>query len=264
MTQVIPRGPLDRIEEDLQAIEAENGCRILFAVESGNRAWGFPSRDSDYDVRFVYSRPVDWYLSLREGRNVIELPIRDALDINGWDIKEALNLLLKPNPVILEWLSSPIRYRWNDEICHALRALALKASFAKACLHHYLHLGETMWRRNIGSAPRVDLKKYFYVVRPALCLRWIREREDTFPPMNLQELMAGLALPQSFVDDVNTMVERKAEASEMGQGPRIEALEEIILDAFSWARLLAPTMPQSKANREEADALFRAIVRSQS
>ncbi|MEM6906851.1 MAG: nucleotidyltransferase domain-containing protein, partial [Pseudomonadota bacterium] len=93
----------------LTGIERDFGVRILFAIESGSRAWGFPSPDSDYDVRFVYVHPTDWYLSLTPGRDVIELPIRDDLDIGGWDLRKALNLLLKPNPVMLEWLSSPIR-----------------------------------------------------------------------------------------------------------------------------------------------------------
>ena len=88
------------IMKALKNIEYKGDLRILFAIESGSRAWGFPSPDSDYDVRFVYARPVDWYLTLAPGRDVYELPIDEVLDINGWDIKKALGLLLKPNPVI--------------------------------------------------------------------------------------------------------------------------------------------------------------------
>ena len=95
---------------ELKTLEAKECVQILFAIESGSRAWGFPSPDSDYDVRFVYARPADWYLSITPGRDVIELPIEELLDINGWDIRKALGLLLKPNPVLLEWLSSPLRY----------------------------------------------------------------------------------------------------------------------------------------------------------
>ena len=86
------------IDGALEAIEAEDNVRILFAIESGSRAWGFPSPDSDYDVRFVYARPLDWYLSLEPGRDVIERPINDDLDIGGWDLQKALKLMLKPNP----------------------------------------------------------------------------------------------------------------------------------------------------------------------
>jgi len=105
------------IVDRLAAVESDFGVRILFAIESGSRAWGFPSPDSDYDVRFVYAHPTDWYLSLTPGRDVIELPIADDLDIGGWDLRKALKLLLRPNPVLLEWLSSPIRYRWDEAAC---------------------------------------------------------------------------------------------------------------------------------------------------
>ena len=113
-----------QILEKLRLIEQEHDVQILFAVESGSRAWGFPSPDSDYDARFVYARSVDWYLSIDPGRDVIELPIEGDLDINGWDIQKALGLLLKPNPVLLEWLSSPVRYHWNGKVCDQLISLS--------------------------------------------------------------------------------------------------------------------------------------------
>ncbi len=124
------------IMAELAGIEAEHNVSILFAVESGSRAWGFPSPDSDYDVRFVYAHPMDWYLNLMPGRDVIELPIHDDLDIGGWDIRKALNLLLRPNPVMLEWLSSPIRYLWKAEVSAKLVALSEKTAHVSACLHH--------------------------------------------------------------------------------------------------------------------------------
>lgn len=116
----------EAILDVLADIERSEDVRVLFAVESGSRAWGFPSPDSDYDARFVYVRPVDWYLSLEPGRDVIERPINDLLDVSGWDVKKALNLLLKPNAVMIEWLQSPIRYRWNDAACDQLMSLASK------------------------------------------------------------------------------------------------------------------------------------------
>jgi predicted nucleotidyltransferase len=108
---VIPAARRRQIGDVLRRIERRERVRILLAVESGSRAWGFASPDSDYDVRFVYARPLDWYLSLQQPRDVIELPIDDLLDVNGWDIQKALRLACKPNPVLLEWLQSPIVYR---------------------------------------------------------------------------------------------------------------------------------------------------------
>ena len=110
--------------------------QILFAFESGSRAWGFPSPDSDYDARFVYARSLDWYLSIAPGRDVIELPIEGDLDINGWDIQKALGLLLKPNPVLLEWLSSPVRYHWNEKVRDQLISFSNVIAHNRTCLHH--------------------------------------------------------------------------------------------------------------------------------
>ena len=102
------------IQEKLHEIEKRENCRILLAVESGSRAWGFASPDSDYDVRFIYVRDKESYLKLNRPRDVIELPINDVLDINGWDVEKALKLLHKSNPTVFEWCSSPIVYQTTD------------------------------------------------------------------------------------------------------------------------------------------------------
>ena len=102
------------IKEKLHEIEQRENCRILLAVESGSRAWGFASPDSDYDVRFIYVRPRESYLRLNRARDVIELPINGVLDINGWDVDKTLKLLHKSNPTVFEWFSSPIVYQTTD------------------------------------------------------------------------------------------------------------------------------------------------------
>ena len=86
-----------KIKEQLRRIEDAENIKILLAVESGSRAWGFASPDSDYDVRFVYIRSLEDYLRLDAIRDVIELPIDDVLDINGWDLQKTLRLLHKWN-----------------------------------------------------------------------------------------------------------------------------------------------------------------------
>ena len=117
---------LDEIQQRLDLIVAEEDVRLLFAVESGSRAWGFPSPDSDYDVRFVYARHITDYLRLEDRRDVIERPIVDEIDLNGWDIKKALQLMLKSNAVISEWLQSPIVYRAEPSVVDDL--IAIKVS----------------------------------------------------------------------------------------------------------------------------------------
>jgi predicted nucleotidyltransferase len=195
----IPSDALARIQADLDRIERDERVRILFAVESGSRAWGFPSPDSDFDARFVYVREPDWYVSITPGRDVIELPIDGDFDVNGWDIRKALFLLLKPNPVLLEWLSSPIRYRWNKDACGQLVAFARRTAHAQACLHHYLSVSRRLWNEFVEGREDVNLKKYFYILRPALCIAWIRERTGEIPPMSLPDLMAGWSSRTIFV-----------------------------------------------------------------
>lgn len=248
---------------ELKKIESINHVRILFAIESGSRAWGFPSPDSDYDVRFIYSRPQDWYLSLTPGRDVIELPIEGDLDINGWDIKKALNLLLKPNPIMLEWLSSPIRYIWNDGICAELIALSEKVAHGPACLHHYLHLGQRQWDVYIDDKQTVNLKKYFYIVRPAMAIRWMRLRPDTLPPMNFQDLLVGIDLNSDLITDLTALLFAKSHSKEVGLAPRVASIDNFITSEFDWAREAVKTIkPNRNDLKEQADDLFRNIVKS--
>jgi predicted nucleotidyltransferase len=119
------QGPEVEIGRRLRRVEQDHAVRVLFACESGSRAWGFPSRNSDYDVRFIYIRPEDWYLSidLERRRDVIELPIEDEFDINGWDVRKALKLFVKSNPPLLEWLNSPVVYLEHGTLASSLREL---------------------------------------------------------------------------------------------------------------------------------------------
>lgn len=249
------------ILDQLRRIETRENVRILFAIESGSRAWGFPSPDSDYDARFVYARPRDWYLSLEPGRDVIELPIDGELDINGWDIKKALNLLLKPNPVLLEWLSSPIRYMWDGETCQKLKSFAELIAHGPACLHHYLHLGGRQWDVYIDGKDLVNLKKYFYIVRPALAIRWMRMRPDEVPPMNFQELVGGTDLSAKLTAALSDLLIAKSQSKEIGEAPRVPVIDEFIVAEFDWARDVTRGLKAQRTElRAEADGLFREIV----
>ncbi|MEM9356307.1 MAG: nucleotidyltransferase domain-containing protein [Pseudomonadota bacterium] len=251
-----------QIQEKLAGIEADDNVRILFAVESGSRAWGFPSPDSDYDARFVYARSVDWYVSINPGRDVIELPIEGDLDINGWDIQKALGLLLKPNPVLLEWLSSPVRYRWDDDVCGQLISLSKRIAHNRACLHHYIGVGEGSFARTIDGKEQVSIKKYFYVLRPAMALRWVRMHPETIPPMNFQELMQGADLPDELTKLIEELLEKKRVTKEMGEAPRIKELDEFVLAEFERAKSLAPETAKPEHKLEaEANALLRSIVK---
>jgi uncharacterized protein len=264
MSDPIPTAARARIDADLAKIARDENVRILFAVESGSRAWGFPSPDSDYDARFVYVRPLDWYLQLFDGRDVIELPIDGDFDVNGWDLRKALRLLLKPNPVLLEWLASPIRYAWTDAVCARLADLGRRTTFGPACRHHYFGVAQRLGREHLEGRERVNLKKYFYVLRPALCLMWLRLGLDGPPPMDLPVLMAPLPVSAAFRDVLGDLLARKAESSEVGEGPRIAALDAVIDAELAAARELGGGAPNTDhALAAEADALFRAIVKGE-
>jgi len=248
------------IQAKLTALEADVDIRIVFAVESGSRAWGFPSPDSDYDVRFVYAHTPDWYLSIKPGRDVIELPIDGDWDINGWDIRKALGLLIKPNPVLLEWLSSPIRYRWNDDICQRLIAFSQKTTFGQSCLHHYRNLAQKQWDKHVGDNRDVALKKYFYILRPALAMCWIRQNGDVQPPMNLQALVGGLDLAPDLTRDIARLLHLKATAKEVGRGARIPTVDAFIHAQIRWAGGVA--RQEKRPNLwADGDDLLRMIVK---
>jgi len=252
------------IASRLDAVEREERVRLLFAVESGSRAWGFPSPDSDYDVRFVYVREPDWYLSLDTRRGVIELPIEGDLDINGWDLKKALQLLLKPNPVLLEWIRSPIVYRADRDAMHKIAGLGEKVAYQRPSAHHYLHLAESQYRRFIAGETRVALKKYFYSLRPALALMWLRTNPDAPVPMNLGELRGGVSLPADVSGFLDELLAKKAVSKELGDGVRHEALDRLIENEIEVARNNVTDLPVGDTELlEEANALFREIVGGQ-
>ena len=91
-----------RVEAELSRLETEHQVTVLFACESGSRAWGFASPDSDYDVRFLYVHRLPWYLQVEPGRDVIERPLDDELDVCGRELRKALYLLRRSNPTLLE------------------------------------------------------------------------------------------------------------------------------------------------------------------
>ncbi|WP_342249420.1 nucleotidyltransferase domain-containing protein [Sphingomonas sp. OTU376] len=224
----IPSAVRKEIETRLERIEAEHGARLLIAAESGSRAWGFPSPDSDYDVRFLYVRPRDWYLSLAPGRDVIEMPIEDEIDLNGWDVRKALTLLLKSNAVVSEWMLSPIRYRTDDPFIARLAELADDLLDPRAIAYHYARSGKLAADRWLDGEGDVPVKKYFYALRPALAIRAIRLNPGVRPPMNLQALVAASDLPALLVEQIEALVEAKARTNERANGARPPEIDALI------------------------------------
>ena len=118
-------------------MEQAYNIRILYACESGSRAWGFASTDSDYDVRFIYVKPKLHYLSINDPTDIIELPVNDLLDVGGWELRKSLRLFRKSNATLYEWLQSPVIYGQNNEFISELRIMMPKYFSFRAGVLHY-------------------------------------------------------------------------------------------------------------------------------
>jgi len=246
-----------QIREKLQEIECREDCRILLAVESGSRAWGFASPDSDYDVRFIYARPRESYLKLECVRDVIELPINDVLDINGWDVQKTLRLLHKSNPTVFEWFSSPIVYR-STPFVEAFQSIMQHYFSSRSGLWHYLHMAEGNFREYLRT-DMVKAKKYFYVLRPVLACRWILEK-GTPPPMLFSALMES-QLPDCLTTSVQKLLDVKVNSPEVKLVPRVDEinryLDESIVEIYEKIEQLPREPIQDWA---ELDNLFLSTL----
>jgi predicted nucleotidyltransferase len=235
----------EQIQAELQRVERQHGVRVLLAVESGSRAWGFASRDSDFDVRFIYAHECDWYLAVDERRDVIEEPISDDLDISGWDLRKALRLLRKSNPSLLEWLKSPIVYQADPAFVLLFGLLAAEFHSADRNFRHYLHMAQGNYRDMVGE--RIRLKKYLYVLRPLLACRWI-ERGLGPVPMKFDVLVDGLVDDANLRFHIAVLVARKRAGEELDLAQRIPIIDAFIIEEFDRLEKIVPaetSLPES-------------------
>ncbi|TWT00579.1 nucleotidyltransferase domain-containing protein [Planomicrobium sp. CPCC 101079] len=219
------------IQQKLLEIEKKHEVKILYAVESGSRAWGFPSKDSDYDVRFIYIHSPEWYLSIdpqgiREKRDVIEEPINDLLDISGWEVTKALRLFRKNNPPLLEWLRSEIVYYQKYGFVDNMRSLESDVFYPNSMLYHYLNMAKKNYREYL-QGPEVKIKKYFYVLRPILACKWI-EKYNGAPPISFQELLEDIVPESELKNEVNQLLRRKLAGDEFDIEPRIDVINNFV------------------------------------
>ncbi|HWB60539.1 MAG TPA: nucleotidyltransferase domain-containing protein [Chthoniobacteraceae bacterium] len=244
-----------RIRDELARIESAHDVRVLYACESGSRAWGFPSRDSDYDVRFLYVHPRDWYLSVQNHRDVIERPITDELDMGGWELRKALRLLRKSNPPLLEWLKSPIVYAEDGEFLSGFRQLAAGYYSPVRCFAHYLHMASGQAKQYL-KGEEVRLKKYLYVLRPLLACRWI-ERGLGQPPMEFAELVYHVVDDPLVLLAIAELLARKTAGEELDLGAKIEVLNHFINAELARMRLVLPA-EEAPLEFHELDRFFQS------
>jgi len=231
----------------LRQIEAEHHVYILYACESGSRAWGFASASSDYDVRFIYARHPLAYLRLDVPRDVIEIPIKDDLDINGWDVFKALRLLRKSNPPLLEWLTSPIAYRGNETPgISALRSLARQGFSQNVLCYHYWHMARGNWQQYLRGKSEVILKKYLYVLRPLATLLYL-EQCQSLPPVDFIETISAIQIESEVCEHILALIKQKRAGDEMGMSVADPVLHGFI--AIEMARIEEQITPDYDAQR---------------
>lgn len=257
---MIEDGIRQSIVDELALIEKSEQVTIFYACESGSRAWGFESKDSDYDVRFLYLHPVDWYLTILDKPDVIERPMKGDLDVSGWDIRKALELFRKSNPPLLEWLQSPIVYRQNTAIMDQFRALLPEYYSPIACLHHYLHMAQGNFRKYLKDE-EVWVKKYFYVLRPVLACRWI-ERDLGVVPIAFQKLVDGTVDDKGLKSAITDLMARKRQGVELDRGPRIPAISGFIDAELQRIESLNQVRPALTSDPRRLDELFREALKT--
>ena len=242
------------IKERLLNVENDYGIKVLYACESGSRAWNFNSKDSDYDIRFLYVRRPEDYIAIEPPRDVVEVPGDALWDMSGWDLSKALKLLVKGNTNLIEWLRSPIVYIENTELCQEMLDLVSRMvsfeqlfysyqGFARAHFKAYLQ-GEEVW-----------LKKYLYVMRPLLSAYWI-EKEGQLPPMVFEKMLvrAGEEHPY-LLEPMQRLLERKRNGLERESGPRVAELDRFI------DLMLNKTCQGLKTEKEVSEKALNGIFR---
>lgn len=250
---------IEEIKKEILRLETEHEIKILLAVESGSRAWGFASTDSDWDVRYVYVQKLDWYLKIDEQKDSREEILPNDLDLSGWELKKALRLFRKSNPLLLEWLRSPIVYREQFSTAEKLRDLSARFFDPKSCMYHYLSMAKGNFKEFL-QRDSVRTKKYFYVLRPVLACDWIR-RTNTFPPIEFDRLVDAEIADAAIRREIDGLLERKIAGDELKEEPRIEVLNEYLDEKIKfYEKFVGEVEHSEKPATELLDALFKETV----
>ncbi|MGI6011045.1 MAG: nucleotidyltransferase domain-containing protein [Ruminococcus sp.] len=230
------------IKKKLNEIEEKENIRVLHAVESGSRAWGIASPDSDYDVRFVYVRPVDFYLELQDKKDFIDWELNEVLDINGWDITKALQHFYKSNATLYEWGNSPIIYKTTPQ-WEKIMKIAGEYFSCKSSMYHYYGTAKKNYETYLME-DMVKYKKYFYVLRPLLACKWI-EKKKCPPPVLFQTLEEEI-LEKEIKPAVDRLVEAKLQMTEGEKRAKIQVLNDYILENLEYYQTLLAKMPEDR------------------
>lgn len=251
------------IQDSLDEIERIENVEVLLAVESGSRAWGFASPDSDYDVRIIYMQKPEEYLRVDEQKDYIDWALDEVMDINGWDLKKALLNFAKGNPNLMEWAMSPIVYRKSDK-WDRISTVVKKCFSEKASLNHYYGTANSTYHKSL-MGEKVKYKKYFYALRPLLCCRWI-ERFHEIPPMRFEELLklfdgSDRDLSEELLTEINRLVEKKVVTEEKELNDHIPMIRSFIETELLRQHDNADMAEDDRIKDfTEINALFRSLI----
>ncbi len=251
---------IDEIKNELSKLEELHRIKILYAVESGSRAWGFASIDSDWDVRFIYVHHPDWYLSIEKHKDNIEFILPNDIDLSGWELKKTLGLFKKSNPPLLEWLRSPIVYMQQYDTATWVRDASAQFFSAKSCIYHYLHMAQG----NLDAYFKTDevrLKKYFYVLRPILACSWI-ERTGEMAPMEFDTLLNAEPISTELRKAIDELLERKKSGGELNTGHRITVIDDFIEEKIAHLKAYLQQYPvEPQPDVELLNSIFRNTLK---
>lgn len=246
---------VSKITAYIERIESERGIKVLLATETGSRAWGFPSPDSDYDVRLIYAHPVRWYLSLSEKEDTIDTMLENRdLDVSGWDLRKSLRLLMKSNATLLERIHSPTIYACDEVFLDEVRSVSLNYYSRISAMHHYLNMARNTLAEIDENGP-YKLKKLFYALRSATACRWILEK-DELSPVAFTDMLNGLDLPATILADIERLREMKSRADESYLHRGETALLDFIHDSLLAAAENGGSLPAGKGRPEICNDLF--------
>lgn len=249
---------ISTIREKLREIEERENVTILLAIESGSRAWGFASPDSDYDVRFIYMRPMEEYLRLDSPKDTIEWQLDEVLDINGWDLRKALIQFKKGNATLFEWSNSPVVYKRTDT-WERIYDIAKSYFSAKTGIYHYYGTARNTYETYLQDE-LVKYKKYFYALRPLLACKYIEEYNCP-PPVLFQDLLK-LDLPDELRQGIDKLLEIKKVTQESDLNPQIPVIQDFIAIELVKQKELADTIEDDRSlNWETLNDLFYNIIR---
>lgn len=250
---------MSEVRRRLAILEDERQIRVLYACESGSRAWGFASTDSDYDVRFLFARPVEQYLKLRPPVDAFDEQIVDDFDFGAWDIRKTCELMRKSNPPLLEWLDSPFVYLANTEVVSRLRTLRDVYFDPKKTVYHYLSMTNNVWRTHLSGEANPVRKKYLYALRPLACIAYI-EANHAMAPTRFSDVLRGIAWPAEVMKHVDQLIEDKQHSREIGTAPANEVLNAHIEKSLAEVETIAEKLKPNSESTAQLDQLICDVI----